>query len=81
MKSATKGLNNGLYLFLVRLRDPGQIKEVKRTTIHTVMATFSLTVVLHCVGQSLPGKMYNVFAVFFFVPFFFLCLFWPFFYA
>ncbi|KAH0622407.1 hypothetical protein JD844_024699, partial [Phrynosoma platyrhinos] len=34
-------------------RDLGQIKEVKKTSTHTAMATFSLTVVLHSVGPFL----------------------------
>ncbi|CAM4535348.1 unnamed protein product [Lepidochelys olivacea] len=36
-----------------RLKDLGQIKEVKRITIHTVMATSLLIVVQRCAGPSL----------------------------
>lgn len=39
-----------------RLKDHGQIKEVKRTIIRTVMATSLLIAVLHSVGPSLQGK-------------------------
>lgn len=42
--------------YLFRLKDHGQIKEVKKTIIHTVMATSLLIAVLHSVGPSLQGK-------------------------
>lgn len=42
--------------YLFRLKDHGQIKEVKKTIIPTVMATSLLIAVLLSVGPSLQGK-------------------------
>lgn len=47
------------YSFLYRSRDLGQVKEAKKTSILTAMATFVLIVAQHFVGPFLLGKRFN----------------------